>query len=83
MNTATIVYQVSALAITSPIITIMPHNGIVSVIAVANTLVNRTIALGLVRVTRKPKMSGLPLFFTAVSSMLTAVGLVRMSFRPR
>jgi MscS family membrane protein len=39
MNTATIVYHVSALAITSPIITMMPHTGIVSVIAVANTLV--------------------------------------------
>src|SRR6185436_7377060 len=57
MNSETIEYQMSELAITRPTISAISQSGVVAVTAVANTLANSTIALGLVRVTMRPNSS--------------------------
>src|SRR3546814_8431750 len=57
MNSVTQEYQISDDAVTRPIIRPISQTGVAAVTAVAKTLENRTMAFGLVRVTRKPNSS--------------------------
>src|SRR3984885_4651255 len=64
-------YQVRDEAVTRAIITPISQCGVEAVTAVAKTLANSTIALGLVRVTRKPnRMARLPAGRVASSSSI-------------
>src|SRR5476649_1186981 len=76
-------YQVSDEAVTRPIIRPISHGGVEAVTAVAKTLVNRTIALGLVRVTKKPNTIARCRDGGADGSSTISCGLARRSLMPR
>src|SRR5689334_19618719 len=78
MNRLTQEYQVSDESVTSPIISAISHVGVEAETAVAKTLANSTIALGLVSVTRKPnRIVRLPGLRAAGWSRSIACGLAR------
>src|SRR5437762_445157 len=77
MKRLTIEYQTTELSTTRPIIRAISQAGVLAVTAVAKTLANSTIALGLVRVTTNPNTKALPRTGRRTSSSFKSSGLAR------